>query len=748
MKRLFKEVLLFILFLFICPLYTYADNDSSYIPIDQTTQVELSGLSITCLSFEDYSHTSMLSFGLSGIVNNFTSDAITYTSNVYYYDENYQLIGQYSKNQEVSSGSTRYVLISNLNTLNNHQVSDIKYYKLDISNIISNNNSNYTPSEISTFDNNDYVIDSYDIQMIVNEDNTFDITETIDAYFQKEKHGIIRNIPLSNTITRLDGTSSTNHAQLSHLNINRFYIYSQTSDTYKIRIGSLFQTVSGKQQYIIKYHYNLGKDPIADYDDLYFNLIGTEWDTVIGNVTFTIQMPKSFDASKLGFSTGAFGSINNDNIQYRVDGNTITGKYKGILNAYEGITVRCELPEGYFVGAHNDVDIKLIVIYAFSLIGLLVSFYLWYRYGKDSPVVETVEFYPPDGLNSLELGYCYNGVACDNDVISLVVYLANKGYIKIEDLGTSEFNNDFKIIKLKEYDGNNQYESLFMKGLFEEKNEVTQDDLENKFYHSIDGILEGINIDENHDKIYDKKHTLYVFIIKLFIIITFIQTLVVPVLVIDINEIMALIFISMGLFVLIKSFSTEEGITDVKTIIYLAFWALGFIGLAWVSIILPVLLKDIPYLFANLFGICCIAGMLLCLNYLPKRTPYGVQILGKIKGFKTFLETSTKDELEDMVTKNPTYYYDILPYAYVLGVSDVWIKKFESIAMVEPQWYSSNDSFNWHHFNSFMNNSFDSTTSVLTSSPTSRSSSGDFGGGSSGGGSSGGGSGGGGGSSW
>ena len=37
----------------------------------------------------------------------------------------------------------------------------------------------------------DYTIKSYDIDMVVNEDNTFDITERITAYFNTAKH---RNI--------------------------------------------------------------------------------------------------------------------------------------------------------------------------------------------------------------------------------------------------------------------------------------------------------------------------------------------------------------------------------------------------------------------------------------------------------------------------------------------------------------------------------------------------------------------------
>ncbi len=34
----------------------------------------------------------------------------------------------------------------------------------------------------------DYIIENYDIDMVVNEDNTFDITEKITAYFNVAKH--------------------------------------------------------------------------------------------------------------------------------------------------------------------------------------------------------------------------------------------------------------------------------------------------------------------------------------------------------------------------------------------------------------------------------------------------------------------------------------------------------------------------------------------------------------------------------
>ena len=121
-------------------------------------------------------------------------------------------------------------------------------------------------------------------------------------------------------------------------------------------------------------------------------------------------------------------------------------------------------------------------------------------------------------------------------------------------------------------------------------------------------------------------------------------------------------------------------------------------------------------------------------------------MLGKIRGFKTFLETAEKDRLEKMVSKEPTYFYDILPFTYVLGVSSVWIKKFESITLAPPSWYDSSDDFEMVGFTHFMDSTMEEANRVMNSSPVSSSDSSSSS--SSGGGSSGGGSGGGGGSSW
>lgn len=253
----------------------------------------------------------------------------------------------------------------------------------------------------------EYTIESYNIDMIVNENNTFDITETITTYFNVSKHGIYRKIPLKNTITRTDGTTSTNSAKISNVSVSESYTTSKSNGYYVLQIGSSSQTLIGSHTYTIEYTYNIGKDPLKDADELYFNLIGDEWDTSISDISFNITMPKSFDSDSLGFSSGVTGSTSSSNVTYTVSGNTISGTVSDTLEAGEALTVRLTLPDGYFVGESSNIDIFSICVIVLCAVCVLIADRLWAKYGKDDEVVETVEFYPPQGFNSAEVGFLY-----------------------------------------------------------------------------------------------------------------------------------------------------------------------------------------------------------------------------------------------------------------------------------------------------------------------------------------------------
>lgn len=415
MKRIIKGISLFAVIVlslvFAYPSNAYAlTEQTSYVNINDNAQsLEVGNLSFYNISFKDYSSTSTQAFGLTGIVRNSSNNTINYTFTAYYYDSYYNLVAQGYNSGTAIAGTSNFNQMSNLSILDGHNINEISYYRLSIntsdSNLSENNTISLTPSKNYQYSSYDYVIDKYDVNIVVNENNTFDITETITAYFNVSKHGIFRIIPLKNTITRLDGTTSTNRTQVTNVSVDNEYTTLRGNGNYKLQIGSASRILTGEQKYVIKYTYNLGKDPIKNYDELYYNIIGNEWDTVIGNVTFSIIMPKEFDSSKLGFSSGPTGSTDNSKVKYNVSGNSITGSYNGILSVGEALTIRCELPEGYFVGAGLNINIMDYILFLIPIIFLAIAILLWYKFGRDDQVIETVEFYPPQGFNSLEVGF-------------------------------------------------------------------------------------------------------------------------------------------------------------------------------------------------------------------------------------------------------------------------------------------------------------------------------------------------------
>lgn len=650
------------------------------------------------------------------------------------------------------------------------------YYNYDY-----NYNDDYIYDDDDIFNDNynnlyDYYIESYNVDINVSNDNSYDIKETIVAYFNKEKHGIIRNIPTRNTVTRTDGSTNTNRAKITNVNVNEKYSLSRGADEVKLKIGDAGTVLTGRHTYQISYTYNIGNDKLKDADEFYLNLIGNQWDTNINKLTFTITMPKDFDTNKIGFSAGKYGTsgIPKDGyFNYSVKNNVITGTYNKTLPPNNGFTVRITLPDGYFEKQKLKITIFDFIAICLPIILGIIAFSQWEKYGKDEKIVETIEFNPPDNMNSLDVAYAYKGKANSNDVVSLLIYLANKGYIKIkvEETGSKLLKSkSYKIIEVKKYDGNDENERLFLERLFKngtiyrtENNNVfrcvTKSDLEERFYKTVNEIIDNENTSEFKNKIFEKgvwNRAKKIIILSLLVILTMsigpllngtrIKTTVIA------NLVLVAITMLFYLFALSSKFNN----TRVKNIIIL-FVISFFASFSFVFVILYDIVSEIIINMNKLglieLGIQVISliFIMILVTLMKRRTKYGTEVLGRILGFKTFLKTAEKEKLETLVNQDPEYFYNILPYAYVLGVSDKWIKNFETISLMPPEWYVGNDSYyDYHTFSSNYNYLMRTSANAMTSRPSSSDSYSSFSGGSfsGGGGFSGGGSGGGGGSSW
>lgn len=427
-------------------------------------------------------------------------------------------------------------------------------------------------------------------------------------------------------------------------------------------------------------------------------------------------------------------------------------------------------PYNIYMIINEDFPVVVILL---CMVFVLIAVGLWVKYGKDDTIVEIVEFYPPEGYNSAEVGFLYEGSAGTKSIISLLVYLANKGYLEIsesESIGVFKKTKSFRLTKLKEYNGNNEFEQIFFNGLFKDskvrsihmdkakkimkeakkqgkkislsdalematdnysyKNSVTANDLYNNFYTTLNRIKITMNCKENKNKIFEKTASGKRKWLKLMLIMIFLFITEIPFLAyygggeIVIASIFALAFTGIGLNVLLDSaidcfISITQRFKLTSTILMGITMGGLFAGIPWVMFVLPALKENQLFIAMYVVGILSIAALKVFIKIMPKRTPYGKEMLGKLKGFRRFLENAEKSQLEALVSENPQYFYDILPYAYVLGVSDVWMHQFETIALQAPDWYEADYSFDIHKFGQFINHTMKMAENVMSSSPSS-----------------------------
>ncbi len=378
-----------------------------------------------------------------------------------------------------------------------------------------------------------------------------------------------------------------------------------------------------------------------------------------------------------------------------------------------------------------------------GIVSVLIAFFMWWFIGRDDPVVETIEYHAPEGMDCLELAFAYKGYATKEDVIPLLIELARQGYLSITC--ENKKGTDFSITLIRSYyDGTKENERLFFDGLKKVATGpvIRRSDLKDRFYKTPEALVKAANTRENKTKLFypnsiNKGWILWVLSVVVFAFAYFLPGYQYSY---DWLEV-GFGLMSIGVFG-VSIYMLCTGIRQKLGLLIGAFLLLLSIGLSYLFVWIPVTYADRFYQFACLVSYITCAILVFFSAFLTKRTPYGTEILGRIRGFKRFLETAEKERLEMLVEENPDYFYEILPYTYVLHVSDKWVKNFKSIACEPPSWYTNdNDSyFDVIAFQHIMHSTLTSATSSMTSSPESASSSG--------GGFSGGGSGGGGGGSW
>ena len=578
------------------------------------------------------------------------------------------------------------------------------------------------PSE-STKETKDYKLSDYSVIVDINDNGHIDIKETFSVtYNTNTLHGVQRYIPLVITAyysqngelvkkkykTQIINAYSVDSAYKGRE--NGYFYFNLGSENKYVQIGE-------KKTYSLSYTMVLPDDRLSDKDVFYYNVLPFDWDAPITNANFVINFNKDVNKEYLKDMTALyFGKVGSTNRLENVvfEDSKIMGTVD-YLDAFSGVTIYSEFKEGFLGTKSNIYLITSGIIFALLILCALICFIIYKKTHKHRPIITTVEFKAPDGLTPAECGYIIDGRIDNRDLVSMLVYWGSRGYLKIE-----EKKKNITLHKLKELPENaKSFEKNLFGNIFKKNDKVNIKDIPN-FGENLELARAQLKNDIKHNT-YDLKSKIYRIV---FSIITAIVPVIATYFVFKETIIHSafLICLAEGILIYFATIIYNYACDKVhfnKRKVTKAYKILSYL------LVVAILIGN---LFAYEFYIDSFLTMILShlialiLMYMSgnilTRTQASVESLGKILGLKNFILYAEKDRMEMLVKDNPQAFYDILPYAYALNVTDVYCEKFKDIDLTTPNWYDSDmmiiDNFHSLFLLSTLNRTLSSTTSYLT----------------------------------
>lgn len=517
------------------------------------------------------------------------------------------------------------------------------------------------------------------------------------------------------------------------------------------------ETIDVKLNFVKQYYVRGGVQD-AEYAQLVYE---GDYSSYGGELVIHYEFPFDVDAAELRNRIDSYYGEDNvyRNAQISVNKNIVDITCE--LQSEEDYFIYASMPNATFVHYKSFTDAFIPALA--SLIVLVIIYFVFMSPRYTHKPVPTM--YPPEGMTPAEMGYILNSKFEKKYISAMVIYWASKGYIKIRKEG-----RDFVLIKTGTPLKAKAFESKLFTFFWQDSNE---------FRTSEDHYDEGDYIKEASKKLKKSIEGKKSMIDKKSKFLSVVFGLVLP--------IVSLLIANITVIVRFDSASSSVAFLNILfnfTVLFLLYfrgralertmhergrWFGRSFSIVY-ALVLSVLTsycfeiaardlicaKGIGFIFAF---ICCAASFFA--SFMKRRTPQIKETLTQIVGYRKFLENIPIDKMQVLLSMDKNAYYNVLPYAMVLGLAKTVTKSFAELdnSIGSPDWYEG-DIYYDGMYNYFDYRVFDELDGRIKTSvqPSAYESSDDGGGFSSGGGfsgsdfssggSSGGGSGGGGGTSW
>ena len=316
----------------------------------------------------------------------------------------------------------------------------------------------------------------------------------------------------------------------------------------------------------------------------------------------------------------------------------------------------------------------------------VAMFLMWWKLGRDPQAGLSVApmYEPPKDMRPAEAGTLIDDSVDGRDITSILVDLAVRGYLKIEETqspGLIFHSKDYIFHRVAPSPGDDKlqpFEQVMLNSLFTGGDSTPLSSLRNRFYTALPTI----------------KHDLYAALKRKGMYITDPES--------------AAGYVIMGVL-----------IAAVPLVICQA--------LGWLS-----LLDSPPVFFVSLV----VAALIVVLfgRKLPSKTLQGARTRVAVLGFQEFMNRVDADRLR-VLQMTPDHFEKFLPFAMALGVEHHWAQAFTGMLNQPPNWYvgPQGTMFNPVFFTHSMNNMANAARDTFVSAPRASSGGSGFGGGGGGG---------------
>lgn len=429
------------------------------------------------------------------------------------------------------------------------------------------------------------------------------------------------------------------------------------------------------------------------------DVIGYGWSVPLYDVDVEVHFPEKANINavycgEFGTSEQAEYTLSEDGKRLFFHADELEMTYTSVYNERmaKGVTVDFTLPAGVldgYVGTRIFTEnMWKLLLGALVCVGIALFVFL-VRPRRE--MITTVHIKPPKDMSPLLMGKILDGSVDNEDITSMIYYFAHKGYLHIN----LEDEDDPELIRRVEAlpEGVPAHEKTLFNGLFAEGKVrsngfccVKCSQLVTKFYEA----TEKAKLQTQPPKPMYERKSVFGFVL---------------------GGIVGFLFALLGGYLMGKriggGYSYFFGgflLLPIAVNLFLGYirenyrykwkWGKRFGMLLAQLGVSAACIAIFSVFFAHHFTtgwerlVLCLGGVLpsLITQATLSRTEKYTKVLGDILGFKQFIVATEEDKIKFMLEENPELYYEVLPYAQVLGVTDEWEEKFANITLAPPAW--------------------------------------------------------------